>query len=88
MFTHTVNNIYNYVITEIFRAFYEEYIEFKRYISNCQSNLNGEKSGQINNHDNSIVTLEKSMTALREENKNLKDKKTTQLTVIKKLIVE
>ena len=55
----------------MFDTFSVEYIEFERYSSN--------------NRDNRITILEKQVAASREENKNLKDEKTTQVTITKKL---
>ena len=55
----TSNSNYNYVITEIFHTFHEEYIEFKKYISDPLSNLSSEKSEQTNNHEDKIKPLEK-----------------------------
>ena len=55
----TSNSNCNYVITEIFHTFHEEYIEFKKYISDPLSNLSSEKSEQTNNHEDKIKPLEK-----------------------------
>ena len=55
---------WNFFNNEIFHTYHEEYIEFKKYITDPLSNLSSEKSEQTNNNDDKIKPLEKQLMAL------------------------
>ena len=79
------NSSYNYVITKIFHTYHEEYIEFKKYITDPLSNLSSGKSEQTNNNDDKIKPLEKQLIALTGKKGKSERWCNTQLRVIETL---
>ena len=80
-------NSFEFVITDLFNTFYDDYIDFKHSIKNILNILN-ERNAKINNKINvteNIVLLEEQIRILKIENEKVQDERKSHLNIIEKL---
>ena len=79
--TQTRNNC-EYVTTEFFDTFYNDYIDFKHYINGILNILNERNTTSVSEQ---ILLLEEQVKILKLENKTLQEERKAQLKVIERL---
>lgn len=80
-------NSFEFVITDLFNTFYDDYIDFKHSIKDILNILN-ESNAKINNKTNvteNIVLLEEQIRILKTENEKVQDERKSHLNIMEKL---